>query len=58
MAKNVPATVSGAGLITGFWSALEKARQRLGISDENFHAAIVEESPLIERFADTLSILL
>ena len=55
VAKNVPMTVSGAGLIAGFWSALEKARQRLGISDKDFHAAVAEESPMIERFADMIS---
>ena len=55
MAKNVAITVSGAGLITGFWSALEKARQKRGVSDVDFHAAIVEESPLIERFADIIA---
>ncbi|MBI3589296.1 MAG: hypothetical protein HY093_02685 [Candidatus Liptonbacteria bacterium] len=54
MAKSVPATVSGAGLITGFWSALEKARQKRGISDADFHAAVTEESPLIERFAEMI----
>ena len=55
MAKNVPATVSGAGLITGFWSVLEKERQKLGISDEDFHVAIKEESPLIKKFADMIA---
>ena len=56
MAKNTPAmTVSGAGLITGFWSALEKARQKRGVSDADFHSAVVEESPLIERIADMIA---
>lgn len=53
--KDVPATVSGAGLIAGFWAQLEKERQERGISDEDFHAAVTEESPMIERFADMIA---
>ncbi|MEK7181120.1 MAG: hypothetical protein AAB738_02170 [Patescibacteria group bacterium] len=55
MARNIPSTVSGAGLITGFWAKLEKERQQRGISDEDFHAAIAEESPLIPKFADMIA---
>jgi len=53
--KDVSATVSGAGFIAGFWAQLGKERQKRGISDEDFHAAVSEESPLIPKFADMIA---
>lgn len=53
--KDVSAVVSGLGLGCGFIIALDKARQKLGVSEENFHAAIAEESPLILKFAEMIA---
>ncbi len=55
MARNVSAIVSGLGFGCGFLTALDKERQKLGVSDEDFHAAIKEESPLIKKFADLIA---
>ncbi len=49
------AVVSGAGLAAAFWVALDKAVRALGVSEEDFHAAVKDESPLIEEFAHLIA---
>lgn len=53
--KDVSAVVSGLGLGCGFITALDKARRECGVNDDDFHAAIAEESPLIPKFADMIA---
>lgn len=55
MAKNVSIIVSGMGLASGFVTALDKARKSAGVSDEDFHEAIKEDSPLIAKFVGLLA---
>jgi len=55
MAKNVSMIVSGMGLASGFVTALDKARKCAGVSDEDFHEAIKEDSPLIAKFASLIA---
>ena len=55
MGRNVSAIVSGLGFGCGFLTALDKERQKLGISEEDFHVAIKDDSPLIKRFADLIA---
>ena len=55
MAKNVSAIVSGAGLVAGVWTEINKAvRERGGTDDDIHRLATPDGASLIGKFADLI----
>ena len=56
MAKgNASDLVRGMDLGTSFLNALTKGARKRGIAEEDFHAAVKEGSPFIEKFLDLVA---